>query len=51
MSSSSDQGAVWEQLLGKTLVRGAGAGAPPEVISTAEALNGKHVGLYFSAQW
>lgn len=51
MASTSDQGAAWEQLFGKTLVRHVGGGAPLEAVGTAEALKGKHVGLYFSASW
>jgi hypothetical protein len=50
MSSSTDHGASWEQVLGKKLVRSAGEGAV-EVVDTATALKGKHVGLYFSAHW
>lgn len=50
-SSSSDQGKVWEQVLSKKLVRHVGGDDEVETVDVAEALKGKHVGLYFSAHW
>jgi thiol-disulfide isomerase/thioredoxin len=38
----------WQSLLGDTLLR---SGAATSSVSTAEALSGKHVGIYFSAHW
>ncbi|GBF93108.1 nucleoredoxin [Raphidocelis subcapitata] len=46
---AEDAGAAWAQVLGKQLVRHTGSGV--ERVDTAEALRGKHVGLYFSAHW
>jgi hypothetical protein len=43
-------GSIWEKILGTKLTRHA-AGKDLELVDTAEALRGKHVGLYFSAHW
>jgi len=43
-------GSVWAKVLGPKLVRRVGTD-PLETVDTAQALRGKHVGLYFSAHW
>lgn len=49
-SGSNADGKSWEQILHKKLVRYAGEGEL-ETVDVAQALAGKHVGLYFSAHW
>lgn len=48
-AAAVDSGRAWAQVLGPKLVRHTGHGTEP--VDTAEALRGKHVGLYFSAHW